>query len=72
MAVYKVLNDQEGGQAVLTSETAAARYGMPVLSISAEDVQGGFGTRAVPFAGRDAPISCCQAEALIERRHELS
>jgi len=43
MAEYLVLRDAQGGTAVLTNETCASRYGLPVLVIDAEDVQGDFG-----------------------------
>jgi hypothetical protein len=43
MAEYLMFRDDKGGTAVLTNETAASRYGIPVLVIDAEDCQGDFG-----------------------------
>jgi hypothetical protein len=40
---YLITTDPEGGSARLTNETCASRYGIPVLTIDAADVEGDFG-----------------------------
>lgn len=38
-----ITKDASGGEAWLTNESCASRYGIPVLEITAEDVNGTFG-----------------------------
>ena len=40
---YLVLNDPDGGMAFLTTESAVGTCGVPVLRITAADVDGDFG-----------------------------
>jgi hypothetical protein len=38
-----IMKDKDGGTAYLTTESPASHYGIPVLQITAEDVDGDFG-----------------------------
>lgn len=38
-----ILTDPKGGTAHLTTESPASHYGIPVLQITAEDIDGDFG-----------------------------
>jgi len=38
-----ILTDTKGGTAYLTTESPASHYGIPVLQITADDVDGDFG-----------------------------
>lgn len=38
-----VSEDMNGGTAILTTDSPASHYGMPVLQITAEDIDGDFG-----------------------------
>ena len=40
---HLILTDENGGEAVLTTESPASSYGVPVLQITADDVDGDFG-----------------------------
>jgi len=40
---FLISKDDEGGEAWLTNENAASRYGIPNLEITADDVNGIFG-----------------------------
>ena len=38
-----VSEDMNGGTAILTTDSPASHYGMPVLQITSEDIDGDFG-----------------------------
>jgi hypothetical protein len=57
MLIFILGDNLEGDYAVLTNETCSARYGMPVLSISAEDVAGDFGPGDLLHDGHNI-VSC--------------
>jgi len=38
-----ITKDEKGGTAILTTESSLSHYGIPVLRIEAEDVDGDFG-----------------------------
>lgn len=38
-----IMQDKKGGTAYLTTESTSSHYGMPVLQITAEDIDGDFG-----------------------------
>ena len=40
---YLVASDKEGGTATLTTDAPGSHYGIPVLRVEAEDVNGDFG-----------------------------
>ena len=40
---YLITKDADGGEAWLTNESCSSRYGIPVLEITADDVDGTFG-----------------------------
>jgi hypothetical protein len=40
---YLIATDERGGEAWLTNESSASRYGAPVLEVTADDVDGIFG-----------------------------
>jgi len=66
MSEYLVLTDAQGGRAVLTDETAACRYGIPVLLIDAEDVQGEFGPADV-IGDLENPETLVHAAQVVHR-----
>jgi hypothetical protein len=43
MPEHLIMKDAEGGTAVLTTDTPASHYGIPMLVIDATDVRGEFG-----------------------------
>jgi hypothetical protein len=43
MAEYLILSDPRGGRAILTTEASGSSYGIPVLVVEADDIQGEFG-----------------------------
>jgi hypothetical protein len=40
---YLILQDKKGGTARLTNQSPSSRYNVPVLEITAEDIDGDFG-----------------------------
>ncbi|MBE0659006.1 MAG: hypothetical protein IH602_15035 [Bryobacteraceae bacterium] len=40
---HLILTDPDGGRAVLTTNSPASSYGIPVLRITADDIEGDFG-----------------------------
>ncbi len=47
-----ISTDERGGTAALTTESPAAHYGIPVLQIQADDVNGDFGPSDIINAGK--------------------
>lgn len=40
---FLICTDSDGGEAWLTNESCVSRYGMPVLEVTADDLDGTFG-----------------------------
>jgi len=59
-----VTQDEAGGTAYLTNETCASRYGIPVLEITAADVDGDFGPADL-IGDLDPPETLCRAADVV-------
>jgi hypothetical protein len=40
---FLIMADEDGGTAYLTNQSSASSYGIPVLQVSADDIDGDFG-----------------------------
>jgi hypothetical protein len=58
---HQILVDARGGEAFLTTDSPASSYGIPVLRIDADDLQGDFG----PSDLLGAPPTAMPAAALV-------
>lgn len=61
---HLILEDEAGGTAVLTTESSASHYGVPVLRIEADDVDGDFGPADL-IGDLDKPSTLMTAASIV-------